>query len=189
MAKRSLSLLITSVLLTTTLLVMVLFAWFNLSQKTPPIIIVLGTIELDAHLYDVETPDNVEIETLTIDKVIPGSTYDYLITTKNTGTLTGDLTILFEFESNNESLLNYVIFEYLTDAYRINTFYDAIKDTYTYEISGIELMPSTVEIDNTMTFNFNILIDPDLTKTTLDEITEPSYVRITSIKFTLRQQA
>jgi len=32
-------------------LVAVVFAWFNLSNKTPPIIIILGRIEVAAHLY------------------------------------------------------------------------------------------------------------------------------------------
>lgn len=104
--RRKLMFLTISSLLIVASLVAVVFAWFNLSNKTPPIIIILGRIEVEPHLYEVNDGVDTEItESIVINRVVPGDTFDYKLTIKNTGTLVGDLNIKIEFTSNNINLM------------------------------------------------------------------------------------
>ena len=89
--RRKLMFLTISSLLVVASLVAVVFAWFNLSNKTPPIIIILGRIEVEPHLYEVNDGVDTEItESIVIKGLSQVILFDYKLTIKNTGTLVGD---------------------------------------------------------------------------------------------------
>lgn len=176
--RRKLMFLTISSLLVVASLVAVVFAWFNLSNKTPPIIIILGRIEVEPHLYEVNDGVDTEItESIVINMVVPGDTFDYKLTIKNTGTLVGDLNIKIEFTSNNINLMEYLIFEEVGGA--SITFN---QGPYTY--NGV-LIPSRENEDNTLTLLFRVTVSPTLER---DVLIGADYIEISSIIIELSQQ-
>lgn len=160
-------------------LVAVVFAWFNLSNKTPPIIIILGRIEVEPHLYEINDGVDTEItESIVINRVVPGDTFNYKLTIKNTGTLVGDLTIKIEFTSNNINLMDYLIFEEIgAGSITFN------QGPYTY--TNV-LIPSKENEDNTLTLLFKVTVSPTLER---EVLIGADYIEITSIMIELSQQS
>lgn len=172
--KKRLIILTTSIILILTSLVVVVFAWFNLSGKTPPIIIVLGKIEVEGNLYDSE---DVEIvNPIVIYNVVPGDVFEYELRVRNVGTIYGDLSVTFHFESENEDLLDYVLF--------IDEDENEIPfSELSYKITG-GLVPYKDIPANEGIISFKIKISPDLE---FDILNEDDYVLLSKIVIILQQ--
>ncbi|MDY0276553.1 MAG: hypothetical protein RBQ97_00560 [Acholeplasma sp.] len=99
-------------------LVTVVFAWFSLVEKTQIIIIKAGDFSARVKLYQVMEPDNEEINEINISNVVPGDEFNYLLTVKNMGIITANLTVSFTFldsEYNSIKFRNYFTLSYSFD--------------------------------------------------------------------------
>ena len=169
MIKKKLILIGISMALTLTTLVVVVFAWFNFSSRTPPIIINLGEIKLDAKLYDNVT--NEEITTsLYFDKLVPGDEFNYRLELKNIGNLAGILNATFTFLASDDSLLEYGIF--IIESEAVSQSFEQ-----TYHIDEMTLNPfDELDINTLVAIYFKILISPNLELSHLKEV--PNYLKI-----------
>lgn len=166
MKKSSVSLIIISFLLIVASLGAVLYAWFGLVEKTQPILIYSGKIELTAILYDEE--EN-EINNILIDKVIPGDVFTYTLDVKNKGTILGNLDLLYTFDISS-NLKDYIEF--------------SINDNTLEIVDGEYLYQTTLDKNESKTITFSIKIHEDLE---ISMLTENDKIIIESIFINLIQ--
>ena len=148
------------------------YAWFSLVEKTQPIIIYSGKIELNAKLYD---EDDNEINSLTIDKVVPGDVFNYKLVIKNEGTILGNLETVFNFKVSNNNLKSFIIFD-IDDLNLNNDSTTFVSSSYTYL--------NQLDKDDVITIYFSITISEDLE---LTDLSGNDVVEIITINIKLTQ--
>ncbi len=179
MIKKKLILIGISMSLTITTLVVVVFAWFNFSSRTPPIIINLGELKLEAKLYNDDTDEEIT-SALHFYNLVPGDEFDYRLELKNIGNLAGILNATFTFGASDESLLEYGLFK-LSNETEARTF------EIDYQIAEMTLIPYDALDDDTLVIIlFKVKISPDLELSNLLEETS-NYLILEKITITLQQ--
>lgn len=172
MKEKGIVIIIISILIMVVALTTTVYAWFSLVEKTQPIIIYSGKIELDAKLYDEQ---NNQITSLTIDKVVPGDEYSYFLVIKNQGTLLGDLDVLFNFKVANNNLKSYIIFTIEDE--------ELFTGSTTFN-SNSYLYTNQLDKNETITIYFKIKISDNLEVT---HLAEDNTVEIKTIQLQLTQ--
>lgn len=171
--KKQILLILAFIILVGLMSVSVVFAWFSVLERTQPILIYSGTVDLTANLYDVTQDDEVEItEAYNISNVIPGDIYHFRIDFVHTGTLKADLVLVFNIDSNNAYLVNV---NYI-DSNNTNTKLDLINNKVIYN----NLTPNT-----SLSINFEIKVNESLT---LDDVSNLSvFTILNNIELVLTQ--
>lgn len=173
MEKKGVGLIIISTLIFVVSLTTTVFAWFSLVEKTQPIIIYSGSVELEVHLYD---SDNNEINDINYTKVVPGDVYNFKLTVKNLGSIRSDLDVKFNLLASN-NLKNYITFNISdteTPAFSDSTTFTSAS--YTYE--------NILTYQQEVTINFSVTISGDIE---LTDLSLNDLIEITSIEITLEQ--
>ena len=107
--KKTIVLLITSIILVIVSVSTVVFAWFSIVEKTREIIIYSGKLELSSILYDISNDVNTEITEISFDKVVAGDEFKYMLVINNLeSSMIGSLDIKFlmEFDLKLANLIN-----------------------------------------------------------------------------------
>lgn len=172
MKEKGIVIIIISILIMVVALTTTVYAWFSLVEKTQPIIIYSGKIELNAKLYD---DQNNQITSLIINDVVPGDEFNYSLVIKNEGTILGDLDVLFNFKVANNNLKSYIIFTIEDD--------DVFTGSTTFN-SNSYLYTNELQKNETITIYFKIKISDNLEITHLGE---DNTVEIRTIQLQLTQ--
>lgn len=153
------------------------YAWFGLIEKTQPIIIYSGTVELEALLYD-SNEDQIT-EAITITNVVPGDEYEYTLIIRNLGTIPSKLTVDFSFLTENPNLKDYITFNLNEDSKDFN------NSNYLYEYSGLVINYNPETSANEIIINFSIKFNEAIEFSHLEN--QNNITQITKIEITLQQ--
>ncbi len=170
MKKLNLALAITSIILTLLVISTLVYAWFGIIEKTQPIIIYSGKINLKADLYQIVDEDDILIDEISFSNVVPGDKFYYKLVVKNQGTITGILDASFIFAGTNQTIRSLVLFKTSDDL------------SYTTFNSNYTLDAITLLAEQETTIFFEVLISEDLEDTVIGD-----YAEISSINISLTQ--
>ncbi|MDY0277265.1 MAG: hypothetical protein RBQ97_04190 [Acholeplasma sp.] len=113
--KRKYTFLIISLIMSCISVITVIFAWFSVVDKTEPIFIYSGKLEVEANLYVIYGADLKEISSeYTFEYIIPGMKEFFVLKIRNAGTIPGNLSTIFTFEgdTNAPTLSDYMVIKY-----------------------------------------------------------------------------
>lgn len=110
--KKTIVLLITSIIFAIVFVTTVVFAWFSIVEKTRSIIIYSGKLELSTKLYEVNANGEKEINEIKFIDVVAGDKYKYKLVLNSLETsIDGNLNIRFDM-TYSSSLKNLIIINF-----------------------------------------------------------------------------
>lgn len=113
MRKIDLTMILIFILSLVALITTSVYAWFSLVEKTQPIVIYSGSVDLFVKLSD---EDDVEIiSEIEIDGFVPGDTYGFYLYLENRGTLDTIVSLNFNFSGTSNDIKEYVVFKIFGD--------------------------------------------------------------------------
>lgn len=112
MRKKELISILIFILSLVALLTTSIYAWFSLVEKTQPIIIYSGSVNVIIELYQIEDEEETPINNLVVNNFVPGDIYYFKLKLINQGSLDTNLEISFEFNQTSAHLKPYAEFKF-----------------------------------------------------------------------------
>lgn len=179
--KKQIVFLIITIITTILLLTSITYAWLILYEKSNPILVVSGSLDLKSNLYLINADNTLEpISTKNEDNVVPGQEFLYKLDLTNGGTTDGLLNIKFNFEFTEEDN----------------------KDKVFLKVATNQELTTGIKYDSSIDNEITILTDQEIASGSefviyfkisfsglLENILDENYIYLSQIHITLNQKA